>query len=51
VKNTASLLSIYLHHTAVENAHPKLQHDAAEFLVGVRSSTRDEWKMMSMVIF
>jgi hypothetical protein len=47
---TTPLLSVYLHHAAIKNADPKLEHDAPELLVGVCCSSCDKRQMVRVVI-
>jgi hypothetical protein len=50
MKDAATLLSINLHHAAVKNTHPKLQHNAPKLLMRICSRASYEWQVVSMVV-
>mmetsp|Transcript_47653 Transcript_47653/g.77277 ORF Transcript_47653/g.77277 Transcript_47653/m.77277 type:complete len:220 (+) Transcript_47653:1711-2370(+) len=51
VQDAALLLPVDLHHAAVKNADPKLQHDPSQLLVRISCGASNQWKVMRMMIF
>mmetsp|Transcript_129960 Transcript_129960/g.417143 ORF Transcript_129960/g.417143 Transcript_129960/m.417143 type:complete len:281 (+) Transcript_129960:1346-2188(+) len=50
LQDAAALLPIDLHHAAVEDPNPELQHDAAELIVGVRGRASNQGQVLGVVV-